>query len=490
MLKKHWITLVVVATFGLAFHVDANPRRTSSPWKKYERVSVPDQLPAARTAAGVIIVDRDDIRFTPRGDAVRAVITREWAMLVNDPAGIESCREMRLLEFPGQRIASLGAARVRGSDASAIEPKKSPSRECSLGKAQSETIISFSNLEPGDVIAVEYTIELDARNPFYAHAFDTVFPVVQTDLTLEIPKELMEGKAARGFHWWAGPLGTPVPEEVWEKPTSWRFRWGRANLAPVAREEERSFVASSWLFDAKAAHPSRMADTDARARYDDTNPAYHGPTLSATRLSGRFAGDRHEGRRTESAAVPTEASFGDLSWDRAGQEFIASIASLLERGASVARDVPLPAAAAPAERIEQVSRHVFSRVGAYEAPLRATLDRVHDPAETYAAGCGSELDRTILLASVLRARGLEARPVLYKRDHVEAALMSVSMYDAIGVVVTTPEGDFYIDPSSGNVSSRPAGGPWGAALITELPASSMKPRLLVGEALATLLDVN
>jgi len=479
---------VILSLFGTI--ADAQPRRAPSPWAKYSTISIPGDLASAQTASGVVLVDRDDIRFTQRGDDVQATIEREFALRVNDPGSLGDARVVRIVEHPGQRIASFRAARLRGTASDEIKPTKNSWDGCTLGEGRREIVVAFEDLEPGDIIAFECTLEIDGRNPAYFHAFDRALPVVQSDLTLEIPKGLMEGRAARGFHWWAGPLGLTVPEEVWEKPTSWRFRWGRAALAPAASPIEERIVATSWLFDATAVRSSGMAETDAKARYDDTNPTYHGPTLSATRLSGRFASDRHEGRRTETTSEPTEASFGNLDWALAGDQFMMPLVPLLAEGRQLARSFDVLPGASVRETVEAWVRAVHSRVSVSEIPLRASLAGVHRPSATLSAGCGSGLDRTVLLAALLQAQGLDARLAFFKREGLSPSLVSIEVFDAVGLVVTGDGGeDLYVMVSDGGVSTLASRGPWAAALVTAPPSSGEGSRIVMGDELTALVGV-
>jgi hypothetical protein len=434
---------------------------------------------------GLVVLDRDFVRLQRRGESVGATVEREWILIVGDAAAMETYRAQRFPEYPGRKIRDLTAYKLSGDDLieADVRTRGGEALEgCSTGHSYRIHDVDFGALARGDVLGLRIRYELVGQNPSYVHPIEGPIPVLQSDVTFEVPRELMEGSASGGFDWWAGSWPTAVERKVWEKPTTWRFRWGVRDVPVLGTGDTARMVASAWVYDPKRARGGFVATTDGARRVGTTENI--GPTLSAETYASLGARSGQTG-----PSRPTEATFGRLSWGTAGERYVSA---LLKRCIEDSRQLdPIVESLRKANPddaafIRRVVDGIAERIETADVPLGWVIYDVRRPIETYRSKCGTALDKAVLACAMLRAGGVEACPALATTGSCIPALSSVEVFDRAAVVVETKGGRTLVDVESGRIGRDVATAAWSALLLLHPEAESIG--LLEGADLLALLD--
>lgn len=433
---------------------------------RYQEAAFRDSLMNAYDAGGVVVLNRHEIELSQSGDGVKAEIEHQWLLFVRDPAAVTAYTSFTFDEYPGRDIDEVEAVRLRGDDRKSIDVKKSELTDCRSYSSHERRTVEFDDLEPGDIIAVREHYALQGDNPIFTHRFDYEYPVLQSDVRIEVPREMMEGKLARGFNWWAGTWPAAIPNQVWERPKSWRFRWGEANIPAQPAGQEPRKVLTTWLFDPRFVRKSSAIGGEIQAE-GGVDAAYHGPVVSAQQLSGLAGTDRHHGEREKTKQQPSQASFGRLNWELVASRLmesrfesrIGNTRPLAKLVADIAPDRLSESAA-----IQKLAEYVAKEIELVDIPVGRSIGDLHDPAEILRRGCATAADKCVLLAALLKTRRIEAAPVLYREGLVIPELASVDGFQQIGLQIQSASGALYANVTTGEVAPQLIAGRWDAVL--------------------------
>lgn len=161
---------------------------------------------------------------------------------------------------------------------------------------------------------------------------------------------------------------------------------------------------------------------------------------------------------TDSGALAQAAWSTHLDWDRAGQRLQRSIEALLAEPSALGSELGAGIEGlGVAGIVERVTDAIELEVGADPG-----WDRARRATEVAASGLGSAADRAVLMLSLLRGAGLDARPALFRPVSAPGAFpVTVPVPDALtqpAIVVHLDDGVVYVDPAAAHVAppQRPA----------------------------------
>ncbi len=479
------LLILALAVIVGSFATDAEARRQKNKWSRYQDAAMRDSLMSQFDASAVVVLDRDHVRLGPTGDGVETEVGRDWILFVRDPGDLG--QHSRLVEesFPGHEIKKLEVTRIRPDAVEKLKVTKT-SHECDGYDDYELWTADLDDLEAGDFVAMHLELKIEGVNPHYTHTFDRELPSLQSDIVIEVSSELMGGRQSPGFNWWAGSSHGSVPHEHWEKPTSWRFRWGEANIPALSDGQHPRVVQTTWLFEPMAIRRG-LADTDGRATGESFGGG--GPIVSAQELTGRFMSDRIQGERADQSTKPTQAAYGRLAWDSvAAQLMRQSFQEPLEDEKSVGREARSVTAGAhdARDKAKRIAAAVLGRQEQVRLPMAISLGMLMGPKETLGASCATALDQAVLIAAMLRAVDVDAGLVLLERDQLDVSFPTADAFDAVGVIVEGKDG-FCVSTADGAVTDRLPAGTWGAALTIPVGGRTA-PRLLLGDDLAALVQ--
>jgi len=476
----------VVALLVLTIGTTADARRRKSEWARYQDPVMVDSLMARTEYPGSVILDRERVAMTHKGDGVQAAIEREWVIFVRDPEAMADLASISFDEFPGDKIEKLEGWKITTDREEKVDVHRSDTIACDgFGDYRTHTV-DFGDLAAGDVLAIRVERELEGRNPVYTHRFDhDRLPVQRSDVILEVPSKLMDGTFGHAWHWWAGTLARGIPQEHWEKPTTWRFRYATMNRPPTPPGADPMEITSSWVFDPLVGRLGSMVASDGTV--GGTEQARRGPRVSVHTLTGKFSQDVTEGERDGAGhGDVAEAAFGDLSWRTVGEQwhqhaFSGRIDKSRKVRAQVERIVS-PSMSAR-ERATALLTDINQRIATADLPLQQTIDDLDDPIVTDRRDCATAVNKAILLAAMLRECDVASELVFLKHESAHYSLASLAEFDAVGLSITSPEGSTFVNLGTNEVGATAPGGEWSAAFTVGPDGSS---RLAVGEELAAL----
>jgi hypothetical protein len=485
-MSKRWSVFVASLVFLGWATERANAAEAWGELTRYQPRAARDTLTARLgDDPGLVVLDRDFVRLQRRGETVGATVEREWILVVGDAVAMEAYRTQHFPEYPGRKIRDVTAYKLSGDDLieAGVRTRSGDALEgCSTGHSYRVHDVDFGALARGDVLGLRIRYELVGQNPSYVHPIEGPIPVLQSDVTIEVPRELMEGPASGGFDWWAGSWPTAVERKVWEKPTTWRFRWGVRDVPMLGAGDAPRVVASAWVYDPTRERGGFVATTDGARRVGTTENI--GPTLSAESYANL-------GSRSDRTAPsrPTEAAFGRLSWGTAGERYVSALLKrCIEDGRQLASIVENLRKTSPDDDafIRRVVDGIAERIETADVPLGWVIYDVRRPIDTYRSKCGTALDKAVLACAMLRAGGVEACPALATTAGCIPALSSVEIFDTAAVVVETKGGRTLVDVESGRIGRDVATEAWSALLLLHPKAESIG--LLAGADLLALVD--
>ena len=100
-------------------------------------------------------------------------------------------------------LVLLSPSEARADDAllKKIDTEKKSVHDCKSYRKHKSWRVEFGEFQVGDILAIRTKTTLEGDNPVYSHAFECELPVLQSDITIEVPTELFE-KFGPGWHWW------------------------------------------------------------------------------------------------------------------------------------------------------------------------------------------------------------------------------------------------------------------------------------------------
>lgn len=483
------ISSLVLTTALIAIAPDADARRRGrSEWSRYQEAALHDSLESRTDVPGVVILDRDELGLGKKGESVRAEIEREFVVYVRDPEGMSDYGTFAIDEYPGFEVKKLQAWKVTRNGEDEVDVDRSVLGGCDDDDGRKRYAADFGDLRAGDILVVKLEAELDGLNPHYDHWFDREIPVLQTDILMEVPRDLLEGGEGAGWHWWAGAVPRAIEREAWEKPTTWRFRWGATDVAPVAANVEPRRVSTAWLLDIAQARRGQMTAGDPNLGGGET---LRGARLSATQLTGRMTATNEIGHKddTSSTRLVTDASHGALGWDLVTSNWATrvfeprisksgDVRHIAERAAGDTDDL--------AELARRIVRDVNDRVATIDVPVAYGLNDIDLPEVIARRDCATPVEKAVLVAAMLREKGVASHPVFVSRAPIAdaASLASLRLFDGIALVIAQGASPLYVDLASGKVSTDLSGYDYQAALT--LPLDGSEGRLVVQPDLAAL----
>lgn len=476
-LARAWVTALALATIPALAH--AGDRWDLS---RYQKPAFRDSILARYDAPGVVVLDRAFVEVKAKGASANADVQHDYVLFVREPERLGAYGTIAFDEFPGRDFHDIKAYRVTADDRDELDVDDDAPYACDLYHDQKRHVVKIESLEPGDVIAVRVRYTIERQNPVLVHAFDRELPVIQSDITFDVSKSLLEGKTPGVFAWWAGSFPGHIGQMVWEKPQSYRFRWGEADISP-RRDGERS-VLTAWAFDPSRTMLGKLVFSEGQARGSD-DISYRGKNLGASQLTGMDHGSRTYGIAEEESHRPTEASYGEIYWEdvaqlfadtqireRVEERYLPKLVAKMMRGAG-RRDV-----------VEHLVAAVHEKVSVIDVPLAIAINDLHRPMETYDSGCASAIDKALCMVGVLRTQDVRAYPVLLKRSRLVTELHSVETFDEVGVIVSSPGGNRFVDMKTGRIHDRMPSG-WAAALTMPIDET---PQILLGDDVAALAN--
>jgi hypothetical protein len=171
-------------------------------------------------------------------------VEREWILIVGDAAAMETYRAQRFPEYPGRKIRDLTAYKLSGDDLieADVRTRGGEALEgCSTGHSYRIHDVDFGALARGDVLGLRIRYELVGQNPSYVHPIEGPIPVLQSDVTFEVPRELMEGSGSGRNPRLGGSGGACVMYRCWERvtPRAWSRRHGSTTRSAHAEVSSR-----------------------------------------------------------------------------------------------------------------------------------------------------------------------------------------------------------------------------------------------------------
>lgn len=467
-------SLVLIAILVTAV-TDADARRRArSEWSRYQEAALHDSLAARSDAPGVVILDRDEMSLGKKGETVRASVNREFVVYVREPADMARYRDFWVDEYPGVAVKTFDAYRVTRNDEEEIDVERSVLGGCRDDEGRKRYTADFGELNAGDVLVFRIALELDGLNPHYEHRFDREIPILQSDILIEVPRDLLEGSVGDGWHWWAGAVTRPIQREAWEKPTTWRFRWAATDVPAIAATVHPRKVSTAWILDVGEARRGKMTAGDSNLGGGET---LRGARLSATELTGRMTAPQEIGAREHREVVISDAAHGALDWDvvtanwaRRGFEprisKSSSVAHQASRAANGTTDLT--------ELARRIVRDVNDRIGTVDVPVGYGLGDIDPPEVVNRRECATPVEKAVLVAAMLREQGIKTHPVFMSRSAIDdaSALASLAIFDEIALVTNGSADPLYLDLASGKVSSDLSGYDYQAALTLPLDGSA------------------
>ncbi len=463
---------LLVAAIMTVLPAAARPRPDGWNLSRFQETAFRDSLMNVLETPGMVILDRDRVRMQKQGGSVVAEVEREWLLLVGTPDELSEFRTVTFDEYRGKKIDEIEAYIISDGKRKQVKASKDETYDCRPYRKHKSWRVEFGDLQAGDILAIRSKTTLEGDNPVYSHAFERELPVLQSDITIEVPTELFE-KFGPGWHWWAGSWPRAVSHKAWERPTAWRFRWGERDLGVAPADKQPRSVMTAWTFDELAVQKGIVVQGAGQAAYGE-RMGYHGPTLSAQALSGMMAGSRHHGEKLgEESLSPTEASYGALDWEFVAQRFADErlkkhVGNIRHLDRSVERIVS--GARGDHEKMKLLLADVAGRLETLPAELGTTLYDVHRPVDTNKQDCATSIDKAILLCAMANRAGLRAYPLLVIEDDFVLPRVSLEVFDRVWVVVESPEGRLLADADTGTIVQGEVPAAWTAALT--LPACS------------------
>jgi len=483
------ISSLVITTALTLIVPDADARRRGrSEWSRYQEAELHDRLEARTDVPGVVVLDRDELQLGMKGESVRAEIEREFVVYVRDPGGMSDYETFSIDDYPGFEVKKLQAWKVTRDDEREVDVDRSVLGGCEDDEGRKRYSADFGDLRAGDVLVVQIEAEIDGLNPLYEHWFDRELPILQSDILMEVPRDLLEGSEGAGWHWWAGAVPQAIEREAWEKPTTWRFRWGATDVPPVADNVRPRRVSTAWIVDLGQARRGQMTAGDPNLGGGET---LRGARLSATQLTGRLDVTNDIGHKNDDSrvSVVSDASHGSLRWDLVTANWASrvfepritkssDVKHLAERAADGVTDL--------AELARRIVRDVNERVGTVDVPIAYGLNDIDLPEVIARRDCATPVEKAVLVAAMLREQGVASHPVFVSRSPIQDAesLASLRLFDGIALVTAQGAQPLYIDLASGNVATDLSGYDYQTALT--LPLDGSEGRLVVKPDLAAL----
>ncbi len=460
--------LILVLT-GVFRPAEARPDRWDL--SRYQAPAFRDSLAHELEGPGMVLLDRDWVRLQKKGERVVGAVENEWLLLVGEPTRLESYRRMTFEEYPGRKIEKIEACHITRDGIERIKAEERTPLECRPYQDHKQWTIDFGEMQSGDILAVRSEYVLEGDNPVFAHAFERELPVRQTDVTIEVPTELFEEKYSAGWHWWAGSWPRNVANQAWERPTTWRFRWGERNLELADGTRKPRSVMSAWTYDPVAVRQGVMIGSSGRA-VGGVDPSYHGPVLSAQVLSGLTAASRQYGDDVaEEDGKLSEASFGSLDWEvvaeRYADEHLKKRIGDCRPLDGVVKSLT-DGAKSDLERVERLAADVAERIETVPAPLRTTLYDLHRPVDVFRQRCATTIDKAILLCAMIHRAGMTVHPVLVLEEDFVQPQVSLEVFEKVWVLVSSASGRLLVNPEDGRVIVGKVPEGWAAAIT--LPA--------------------